>query len=375
MSENSKKNKGIGNVIAPALYMLCFMIVGILCGKYFVDEESFPVFLEKMLIGVFIAYFIYFIHIIVHETGHLVFGSISGYTLSSFRILKFLWQKDDDGKVHCYSFNIAGTGGQCIMVPPEYKESGDNPYFLYNIGGVIFNLLLAAVFGALYYILPNASDLAKVIFLIFVDIGVFSALINGLPLKGLENDGRNIYMLSKSNEAVRAFYIQMKGNALLKKGIRVKDFPEEWFVMPSDTELQNYICAVMAVYICDRYFDEGDYKKAAETIDELLKKNVAFANIHKQLLKNNAMFYAALINDKEKADSYIDDDFKKVSKAMQTNPSILRGQYAYEMLINKDKEEANKKLDMFNKAAENYPYQAEIVSEREAIDKALMNDI
>ena len=30
---------------------------------------------------------------------------------------------------------------------------------------------------------------------------------------------------------------------------------------------------------------------------------------------------------------------------------------------------------MFNKATENYPYQAEIVSEREAIDKVLMNDI
>ncbi len=330
-------------------------------------KESIVIFLAESIVASLGAYLIYFVHIIVHESGHLVFGLLTGYRFSSFRILKFMWQKDDDGKIRYYNYNLAGTGGQCIMEPPGYKEDGKNPYVLYNIGGIVFNLILAAICGICYILFQDTSDIAKFIFLVFVVIGVFIALINGIPLKEISNDGSNIYELSKSGEAVRAFYIQMMGISFLKKGIRIKDFPEEWFVMPSDEDLKNYICAVRAVYICDRFFDEGEYGKADEVIDNLLEKDIALLDVYRQMLKANAIYCAALKKDRVKADQYLDDEYKKFMKTMQTNPAVIRSQYAYELLINDDEKEAVKKLEFFDKIADKYPYQIEIEAEREAI--------
>lgn len=42
---------------------------------------------------------------------------------------------------------LAGTGGQCLMSPPEYN-GGSYPYVWYNLGGVLVNFLLAACIRA-----------------------------------------------------------------------------------------------------------------------------------------------------------------------------------------------------------------------------------
>lgn len=44
------------------------------------------------ILGIFVAFFL---HIIVHETGHLVFGLLTGYKFSSFRIASFMWLKEN----------------------------------------------------------------------------------------------------------------------------------------------------------------------------------------------------------------------------------------------------------------------------------------
>lgn len=50
----------------------------------------------------------------------------------------------------------------------------------------------------------------------------------------VNNDGRNALELSRSEEATRAFWIQMKVNEQIAKGLRLKDMPDEWFKVPSD---------------------------------------------------------------------------------------------------------------------------------------------
>lgn len=57
-----------------------------------------------------------FIQIIIHEAGHLVFGLLSGYEFVSFRIGSITLAKYDNK--YCFKrFHIAGTGGQCLMMP------------------------------------------------------------------------------------------------------------------------------------------------------------------------------------------------------------------------------------------------------------------
>lgn len=88
------------------------------------------------------------------------------------------------------------------------------------------------------------------IFLIISIIGVTFALINGIPMQMgvVNNDGYNAMSLGKSMAAIHSFWVQMKTNEMLAKGVRVKDMPEEWFSMPEDTDLMNGITATMAVF-------------------------------------------------------------------------------------------------------------------------------
>ena len=91
------------------------------------------------------------IHIVLHEAGHLVFGLMSGYHFSSFRIGSHMLMKEDGKLVH-RKIKIEGTGGQCLMSPPEMVD-GKFPVVLYNLGGSIANLVVTAMaipaFGAI----------------------------------------------------------------------------------------------------------------------------------------------------------------------------------------------------------------------------------
>lgn len=60
----------------------------------------------------------YFICVIVHEAGHLVCGLLTGYGFVSFRIFSFTFIREA-GRLRVKRFAIAGTGGQCLLSPPE----------------------------------------------------------------------------------------------------------------------------------------------------------------------------------------------------------------------------------------------------------------
>ena len=79
----------------------------------------------EVAIGIAGILVLFYISIIVHEAGHLAFGLMSGYTFSSFRIGSLMWIKQDR-KIKLRRLSIAGTGGQCLMTPPEEKN-GKNP--------------------------------------------------------------------------------------------------------------------------------------------------------------------------------------------------------------------------------------------------------
>ncbi len=76
----------------------------------------------------------YMAGIIIHESGHLVTGLRSGYEFISFRIGSMTWVKEN-GKLSQKKFNIAGTGGQCLMMPPESDKPENVPFVLYFLGG------------------------------------------------------------------------------------------------------------------------------------------------------------------------------------------------------------------------------------------------
>lgn len=121
--------------------------------------------------------------VVIHELGHLVFGLISGYKFTSFRVLFFKIYKKDRIKIgfELVSFFIPG---QCLMKPTNDK------YFIYNLGGLIFTYIFSIILLCLFYN-SNNIYLTEFIFGMFV-VNTLLAIINSIYNKNGVNDICNI---------------------------------------------------------------------------------------------------------------------------------------------------------------------------------------
>lgn len=196
-------------------------------------------------------------------------------------------------------------------------------------------------------------------------------MTNGIPIHGdVDNDGANVCSLGKNPEALRSFWIQLQVNALTTKEVRIKDMPEEWFQVPAVEDMKNNaLCTAVGVFACNYAMDRKDFKKAAEIAEKLLKNDINLSFLYKELLIMEWCF-CELIGEKrtEVLDQMKTKDFERFTKAMSSYLSVLRMQYAYELLEKKDQKAAQKKLEQFEKAAKNYPHICEIEAERELIE-------
>ena len=111
----------------------------------------------------------------------------------------------ENGKLVSKRLKIAGTGGQCLMAPPEMVD-GKFPVVLYNMGGSVMNLLVSLLFVPVLIATPKGGFLALFSFLM-IGMGIISGLGNGIPLhtKTIDNDGYNAISIGKSKDAMRAF--------------------------------------------------------------------------------------------------------------------------------------------------------------------------
>ena len=307
------------------------------------------------------------IHIVLHEAGHLAFGLMSGYHFSSFRIGSHMLMKEDGKLVH-RKLKIAGTGGQCLMSPPEMVD-GKFPVVLYNLGGSLVNLVVTAmvipVFGAI-----DKGSIFALFFFLFIAMGAITGLSNGIPLRTntIDNDGYNAISLGKSREAMRAFWIQMKVNEQLTRSLRVKDMPDEWFEVPSDEAMKNSMVATIGVYAANRLMDRHRFDEAETLMNHLLDIESGIVALHRNLIICD-LVYLELIgqNRSDRLETLYSKELKKFIKTMKTFPSVIRTEYAYALLVEKDQGKAAKAMEAFEKVAKTYPYPNDINSERELI--------
>ena len=54
----------------------------------------------------------------------------------------------------------------------------------------------------------------------------------------------------------------MKINEEITNGNRLKDMPDEWFIIPENDELKNSMISVLAVFACNRLMDEHRFDEA-----------------------------------------------------------------------------------------------------------------
>lgn len=372
--QEKKKRLTWGNYIA----MLFFMLIGAVCGILMVyfAENAFGgttssgqklFYIAFLFIGMYIAIFF---QIILHEAGHLLFGLLSGYQFSSFRIMGLMWVKKS-GKIKLHHLSIAGTGGQCLMSPPELVD-GRMPVLLYNLGGVLVNLIVSITAVGFYFVVSDIPVLSALL-MMFAVVGMAFALMNGIPMRmgTVDNDGYNAFSLGRNKEAQRALWVQMKVNGLIANGVRIKDMPDGWFEVPSDEAMKNSMVAALGVFACNRMVDAHRFEEADRMMAHLLEIDSGIVGLHRNLMICDRI-YIELITGKRKdlLDRLLTKEQKKFMKSMKNFPSVIRTEYTYTLLGEQDMVKAEKFKALFEKCAKTYPYPSDIQSERELMEIA-----
>ena len=370
MTREKKKKKIVWQEYIGTAFM---MLMGAICGViivWYIDKSSADTLYQRLLLfaGLFLGtYAAFFFHIIVHEAGHLVFGLLTGYRFSSFRIASLLLLKEN-GKWKWKRLSIVGTGGQCLMAPPDLKD-GKMPLVLYNLGGSLINTLTGALF-LLGYLIWSEIPLLSPLLLIFAAVGFIIALMNGIPLRmgTVDNDGYNAFALSKNKEATEAFWVQLKVAEQTAKGVRLRDMPDEWFTVPTDEAMKNSMVAVRGVFACNKLMDEEKFEQADALMAHLLEIESGMVGLHRSLLICDRIF-AELIGETrgDVIGCMLTKEQLAFMKAMKSYPSVIRTQYALALLSEKDPEKAETLKNELEKVARTYPYPHEIDSERELL--------
>ena len=367
MKQKTKKKGRTGtSILGVLLFMVIGGVCGVMMGPYvgMLFDSGKPlgrIILECVLLlaGLYIAMFL---QIILHEAGHMVFGLLTGYRFSSFRFMSFMLLKEESG-MKLRRLSLAGTGGQCLMIPPDMQD-GTFPFVLYNLGGSLMNLIVGGVCLGIYALVPGGGYGATMLLILAV-IGVGFALVNGLPLRmgGVDNDGYNTISIRKDAASRRAFWIQLKINEQQARGLRLKDMPEEWFREPERQD--NAMTATISAFRCNRLMDEHRLEEAEQRIEALLSGESSMPGVYKQLLTCDRICCLLQQGKTEAAKSLMTKPLLQFMKTMKTYPSVMRTRYVYARLAEGDGEKAAGVLTAFEKMAKRYPYPVDIESERE----------
>lgn len=368
--QTPKKKTNWMQWVALPLYLACGGLFGVLMIQTMdsaslngaSDLQVLLIWLA-LLVGIFA---VFFLEIVLHEAGHLIFGLLTGYRFVSFRVGSLILIKNEQG-LRVRKLRIGGTAGQCLMDPPPMVD-GKMPYVPYNLGGCIVNLITAALCFGLSFAAEEGT-LVYALLIMAAVIGLAFALLNGLPLPGeIANDGKNALDLGKDPQALRAFRTQMVLNKLQSEGLRLKDMPEEHFVWPRQESRSNVLIATCAVFCLNRLLDEHRFEECAAGIDEMLADDLSkLPGMYRKLLVNDRIYLYLLNGETEAAQQLMDKEQLQFIKMMKGQPPIQRTEYAYALLAEQDGEKAEKLLAAFDKMAKTYPHEQEIASERELI--------
>lgn len=352
-------------VLGIILFMIC-ALTGYMVTSAVHDATKTPALIEYIicLVG---AIFSIFLCTIIHESGHLVFGLLSGYKFSSFRIFSFMWVRLGD-KIKLRRFKLQGTAGQCLMSYPDFQD-GKIPVVLYNLGGVIFNLVFGVICLLIYLATPYDYPYSTLIG-INGAVSIMLAVTNGIPFKfsGMPNDGMNTLVLAGNESARIAFAKQLKINATLSEGKFVSQMPAEWFELPKGADMSNMFCATIPVFAIGRVMESMDFERAEKEIAALLKSDYNIAQIHRYMLNCDLVYCRLVLHGKSaEISSLLTVEQQRFMQGMKKLPSVVRTEHAIAFIRDENAEKAEKIKQNFEKITKTYPYQQDVESERRFI--------
>ena len=304
-------------------------------------------------------YLVVMIHIIFHEAGHMIGGLLTGYKFLFFRIGSTTLVRTDNGfKIR--KLTVPGTGGQCIMVPPEMKD-GDYPVVIYNLGGGLMNIILslvAVIIIKTYSLNPVALGFLE----IFAIVGIYIGIVNLVPLKVISNDGANIFYLKNDLEERIALHKILNDEEDI---INCKEVEETSLNIDEVDVSKTFIQGLFINKMEDRFYkmEFEEAKFIGENLLEKEKMNMTFEFMVKTTLSTIYLIEGSV----EQAEELLKD--KSLKKYLK-NKYVLHVEilnYAKERIL--EGKDGKKFIKRIEKMKDKYIYPSHMKAAFEIMDK------
>lgn len=158
--------------------------------------------------------------ILIHETGHWVFGLLTGYRLIHFEVLGVSVEKIN-GRLRVRHYKKVPIG-QCLMYP--VKEVADPALMI--LGGPVFNLLAAIIFGICTCFI--SQFIAKTIILCFASLNLALGIFN-LFMGSDTCDGKTYREIKNSRKTIVFYNCSILIYRHLREGRSYIDMPDILF--------------------------------------------------------------------------------------------------------------------------------------------------
>ena len=294
-------------------------------------------------------YTLYFISIILHEFGHLIFGLNAKLTFISFNILSYTFCIENNKLKIKKEAKIPGVLGYCNMTTEKNKKYNTNSIKLYYMGGIIFNIILAFISTVLIFFTNNVY--LMLIYILNIGNNVYLAIANAIPTitkSGKNTDALQIIYYADDKEYINTMSKLQMLQGLLAKGYDLKNIDKNLFSKPqtfkTNSDVLNAMIYVDYLSSKDQYHEASKYaKKILEEAKELLSKQYIIS-LKLQLI--NCIFYSD--GDFNQIKEIWNEDIKKYLDLMEKVTPIYIGiNYMYATLIEKNEENSKKYLNLF----------------------------
>ncbi len=322
-----------------------------------------------ILISILSLLFSFTLHLLLHEGGHCVAGLLSGYRFVSFRIGNITLLRTNN-KLRIKRFSLEGTAGQCLMMPPQ-KPIDDIPTVLYNLGGVLFNIIFSII-GIIIFILTTSASVASCS-IIFAMIGILLALTNGIPMKvgGVSNDGNNVLYLNKDTKAKEAFVYQLITNALVQDGTRPAELPDEYLSFDTDFDYKDPLAVNWLILSASVLIDRQEYDRAYTLLDHAMQHSKEIMQLFVYEIACELVFTALITGHIEQAKELYNKDLARyIEQHKNVMSAKQRISCAIALYIDKDAEKAQQIYREVCDRRDSYLMQGEV-----KMDLALMEEI
>lgn len=364
MKKTKNSTSNATSILTFALFVLSGIVIGLFGVRVMqLSKENLSQFVLSVALLILFMFAALTIQTGLHEVGHMIFGIVSGYQFQSIRFGCFILYRSQD-RLKLGIYTLTGTAGQCIMTPPEISDE-DTPTTLYNLGGLIINILLTVIF-AVFVFNPSLNRYFRGFSLTLCVMGICTIVLNALPVESMSNDGYNALICHKDLKSKKAFLLSLRMMDKITHGVPTADIPASWFdwtYEQGDSALASSIGIQRINYLmAHKQYD------AAYELTEYIEQNVTrLSAIHNNLVKLNKLLCMIIL---EKDPASIKEYFEQENKNILTLRQMPPAQnclYAYYSLIDPDVKKAKQARYMFEQIAKRYPYPKDIEEGRELL--------